>query len=182
MNIYQYTAKHNPQGVVNIINKYGYKASDKWEMNAELLKKVVLKHGDQVLKDIAVNHPDAKLIIQNYKAPNIIQSETVKFNNCDACNDEAFNNCSGCGGTCGKNKDKNMNADGDTNQNTANAFMDYKNNTLNPPTPLSTPTQAPTPEVTPITPTVSSSYFKINKELVLILSAIVLVGIVIHKN
>lgn len=93
--IYQYTAEHNPKGASKILNKYGYKSWDKWEMNAKALTELVNLKGEQVLKDIATEHPDFDLIIKHYKAPHIVNGKTVNISehaNCDACNQA---NCDG---------------------------------------------------------------------------------------
>lgn len=108
MDIYAYTAEHNPEGTCKLIYEMGYKPADSKDTvaNAQYLRLLVQKYGKTAIDKIGDIHPDKELIIERYQIPKIEHKEEIKFSN-----------CSGCNGNCSCNKK--LNADGEATSVTA---------------------------------------------------------------
>ena len=59
MNLYQYTATHNPNGSREIVESYGIRADRK--MLPKQLASVVARHGQEALDKVTNAHPDLPL-------------------------------------------------------------------------------------------------------------------------
>lgn len=107
MSIFVYVLKHNPEGVADMLRKYGFSVSKDPSQNVEKLKTIVRQFGDEALSEIASIHPDRELILSH---ANIDMDK--KSSACGGDGDHEFSNCSGCGGSCGCSK-KTSNAEGE---------------------------------------------------------------------
>jgi hypothetical protein len=68
MNIYEYIARSNPQGVRMVIQQFGYRITDNRKMG-DNLRMLVAQEGEPALREIAKLHPDRDLILEVFNEP-----------------------------------------------------------------------------------------------------------------
>jgi hypothetical protein len=63
MNVFNYIAQSNPEGVKAVCRKYGYKLQRNARLG-ECVKYVVAKEGEQALEDFMALHPDKQYFVE----------------------------------------------------------------------------------------------------------------------
>jgi hypothetical protein len=71
-----YIAANNPDGLNNVLEKYGYPAADNENEMAEAIDMLLNENGNQATVDLLKEHPDYDIIIETYKQDDIFRNGT----------------------------------------------------------------------------------------------------------